>query len=450
MSPDFKTITPRRTPTSRIRVAAYCRVSTMSETQAGSLAAQVSAYSKLICSNPAWQFAGIYTDQGISGTASNRPGFADMMDHARAGDFQILLVKSISRLAHNTVDLLSCVRELATLGVAVRFERENIDTSSAEGELMLTLLASFAQEESRSISENVTWGHRRRFAEGKVMVPYASLLGYKKGDDGGLAVDEDQARIVRRIYREYLAGHSPKTIAAHLTKDGIPTPLGKKTWSVSTINSILRNEKYKGDALLQKTFTVDFLTKTTKRNEGEIPQYYVTGNHEPIITSAVWDQVQHELARRSGRSRSFSHPFASKIECGCCGGWYGPKTWHAGSRYERRIWRCNRKYDPAGDQPCATKHVTEDELIAAFEQATSQLAPPPSPEVLEAALDQLGDLHALEAKLAQSITARDAVVDEINALIRSAAKTDFDPDAFETDHATIHPDGTIAIAFNDG
>lgn len=304
MSPDFKTITSRRTPTSRIRVAAYCRVSTMSETQAGSLATQVSAYSKLICSNPAWQFAGIYTDQGISGTASNRPGFADMMDHARAGDFQILLVKSISLLARNTVDLLSCVRELATLGVAVRFERENIDTSSAEGELMLTLLASFAQEESRSISENVTWGHRRRFAEGKVMVPYASLLGYKKGDDGGLAVDEDQARIVRRIYREYLAGHSPKTIAAHLTKDGIPTPLGKKTWSMSTINSILRNEKYKGDALLQKTFTVDFLTKTTKRNEGEIPQYYVTGNHEAIIAPTVWDQVQHELARRSGSSRS--------------------------------------------------------------------------------------------------------------------------------------------------
>ncbi|MBS4946375.1 MAG: recombinase family protein [Rothia mucilaginosa] len=123
--------------------------------------------------------------------------------------------------------------------------------------------------------------------------------------------------------------------------------LGKKTWSVSTINSILCNEKYKGDALLQKTFTVDFLSKTTKSNEGEIPQYYVTGNHEPIIAPAVWDQVQHELARRSGRSRSFSHPFASKIECGCCGGWYGPKTWHAGSRYERRIWRCNRKYDPA-------------------------------------------------------------------------------------------------------
>ena len=166
----------------------------------------------------------------------------------------------------------------------------------------------------------------------------------------------------------------------------------------------------------------------------------MTGNHEPIIAPAVWDQVQHELARRSGRSRSFSHPFASKIECGCCGGWYGPKTWHAGSRYERRIWRCNRKYNPAGDQPCATKHVTEDELIAAFEQAPSQLAPPPSPEVLEAALDQLGNPHALEAKLAQAITARDAVVDEINALIRSAANTDFNPDAFEADHARLEAD----------
>lgn len=252
---------------------------------------------------------------------------------------------------------------------------------------------------------------------------------------------------------------------------------------------------------------MDFLTKTTKRNEGEIPQYYVTGNHEAIIAPTVWDQVQSELARRSGRSRSFSHPFASKIECGCCGGWFGPKTWHAGSRYERRIWRCNRKYDPAIGQPCSTKHVTEDELIAAFEQATHQLAPPPSPEVLEAALDRLGNPHALEAKLAQAITARDVVVDEINALIRSAANTDFAPVAFEADHArlegdyqhhlnaveaiekqlheleakraaitafhkyrsenpaisyapeawralvdhaTIHPDGTITITFNDG
>ena len=343
-------------------VAAYARVSTDLEEQQSSYQAQIDYYTNYIQGRADWEFVGMYADEGISGTSTkHRQGFQTMITDALAGRIDLIVTKSVSRFARNTVDSLTSVRALKEAGVEVYFEKENIWTLDSKGELLITIMSSLAQEESRSISENVTWGHRRRFAEGKVMVPYASLLGYKKGDDGGLAVDEDQARIVRRIYREYLAGHSPKTIAAHLTKDGIPTPLGKKTWSVSTINSILRNE-------------------------GEIPQYYVTGNHEPIIAPAVWDQVQHELARRSGRSRSFSHLFASKIECGCCGGWYGPKTWHAGSRYERRIWRCNRKYDPAGDQPCATKHVTEDELIAAFEQATSQLAPPPSPEVLEAAL----------------------------------------------------------------
>ena len=218
MSPDFKTITPRRTPTSRIRVAAYCRVSTMSETQAGSLAAQVSAYSKLICSNPAWQFAGIYTDQGISGTASNRPGFADMIDHARAGDFQILLVKSISRLARNTVDLLSCVRELATLSVAVRFERENIDTSSAEGELMLTLLASFTQEESRSLSQNVKWAIRNRYKAGRTNSH--RIYGYT-WVRGSLHINDDEAQVVRRVFDEYLAGVSPEAIADRLNTEGL-------------------------------------------------------------------------------------------------------------------------------------------------------------------------------------------------------------------------------------
>ena len=213
MSPDLKTITPRRTPTSRIRVAAYCRVSTMSETQAGSLAAQVSAYSKLIHANPAWQFAGIYTDQGISGTTRKRPGFADMMDHARAGDFQILLVKSISRLARNTVDLLSCVRELAALGVAVRFERENIDTSSAEGELMLTLLASFAQEESRSLSQNVKWAIRNRYKTG--VTNSHRIYGYT-WVGGSLHINDDEAQVVRRVFDEYLAGVSPEAIADRL------------------------------------------------------------------------------------------------------------------------------------------------------------------------------------------------------------------------------------------
>ena len=340
-----KTLTPT-TVRSRRKVAAYARVSTDLEEQQSSYQAQIDYYTDYIQGRADWEFVGMYADEGISGTSTkHRQGFQTMITDALAGRIDLIVTKSVSRFARNTVDSLTSVRALKEAGVEVYFEKENIWTLDSKGELLITIMSSLAQEESRSISENVTWGHRRRFAEGKVMVPYASLLGYKKGDDGGLAVDEDQARIVRRIYREYLAGHSPKTIAAHLTEDGIPTPLGKKTWNVSTINSILRNEKYKGDALLQKTFTVDFLTKTTKRNEGEIPQYYVTGNHEAIIAPAVWDQVQREIELRSTRPRSFAHPFASRIQCGCCGGWYGSKTWHAGSKYEKRVWRCNRRYD---------------------------------------------------------------------------------------------------------
>ncbi|RUP87491.1 recombinase family protein [Dermabacter sp. HSID17554] len=177
-------------------------------------------------------------------------------------------------------------------GVEVYFEKENIYTFDSKGELLITIMSSLAQEESRSISENVTWGHRRRFAEGKALISYKNLLGYTKNSDGDLVIDETEAPIVRRIYANYLAGHTPSQSAADLTRDEVPTPQGKQVWSVSTINSILRNEKYKGDVLIQKTFTIDFLTKKTKKNEGEVPQYYVSGHHEPIVDPAVWERVQ--------------------------------------------------------------------------------------------------------------------------------------------------------------
>lgn len=229
----------------RRKVAAYARVSTDLGEQQSSYQAQIDYYTNYIQGWADWEFVGMYADEGISGTSTkHRQGFQTIITDALAGRINLIVTKSVSRFARNTVDSLTSVRALKEAGVEVYFEKENIWTLDSKGELLITIMSSLAQEESRSISENVTWGHRRRFAEGKVMVLYASLLGYKKGDDGGLAVDEDQAKIVRRIYREYLAGHSPKTIAAHLTTDGIPTPLGKKTWSVSTINSILRNEKY--------------------------------------------------------------------------------------------------------------------------------------------------------------------------------------------------------------
>lgn len=202
-------------------------------------------------------------------------------------------------------------------------------------------MSSLAQEESRSISENVTWGHRKRFSDGKVSIPFGNFLGYDKGPDGNLVVNKEQAKIVKKIYKYFLEGNTPYRIAKMLTAEGIPTIQGKKTWSAGPVKNILTNEKYKGDALLQKSFTLNFLTKEKKINEGEIPQYYVEKNHEPIIDPKIWDFVQDLI---ENKPRYNNDVFSSKIVCGECGGFFGPKTWHSNSKYKRTIWRCNNKY----------------------------------------------------------------------------------------------------------
>ena len=223
-------------------------------------------------------------------------------------------------------------------------------------------MSSLAQEESRSISENCTWGQRKRFADGKVTVPFKRFLGYDRGPDGNLVLNKDEAVIIRRIYSMFLQGMTPHGIAARLTADGIKSPGGKDKWNAGAVRSILTNEKYKGDALLQKSYTVDFLTKKKKVNEGEIPQYYVEGNHEAIIQPEVFELVQQELERRkNSRGRhSGVHLFSGKIRCGQCGEWYGSKVWHSNSKYRRVIWQCNHKYD--GEKKCSTPHLTEDEI----------------------------------------------------------------------------------------
>ena len=235
--------TPSGVPARR-RVAAYARVSTEMEEQTSSYEAQIDYYTTYIHSRNDWQFAGMYSDEGISGTSmKHREGFQTMIDDALAGKIDLILTKSVSRFARNTVDSLTTVRKLKDAGVEVYFQKENIYTFDTKGELLITIMSSLAQEESRSISENVTWGHRKRFADGKIMVPYASLLGYKKGEEGNLAIDETQAPIVRRIYARFLEGATPQTIAKELTADQIPTPRGKQIWSPSTVRSILTNEK---------------------------------------------------------------------------------------------------------------------------------------------------------------------------------------------------------------
>lgn len=308
----------------------------------------------------------MYTDEGITGTnTKKRDGFNRMIADALAGKIDLIITKSISRFARNTVDTLTAVRQLKDKNVEVFFEKENIYTMDSKGELLITIMSSLAQEESRSISENVAWGKRAKCEEGKVYLPYKQFLGYEKGSDGLPQILEDQAETVRLIYKLFLDGLMPSGIAKRLEAMEKLSPAGKSRWQPGTVESILTNEKYKGDALLQKTFCVNFLTKEMKRNEGELPQYYVEQSHPAIISPEVFDEVQRELKRRrEARYVGRSGCFSSKIICGECGSYYGRKVWHSNDKYRTEIWRCQHKYD--NGEPCKTPHVTEDQIKVAF------------------------------------------------------------------------------------
>ena len=350
------------------RVAAYARVSTNSEEQVTSYEAQVDYYTKYIQGRADWDFVKVYTDEGISGTnTKHRDGFNEMIEDALAGQIDLIITKSVSRFARNTVDSLITVRKLKEKGIEVYFEKENIYTLDSKGELLITIMSSLAQEESRSISENITWGKRKFFADGKVYLPYKNFLGYEKGEDGLPKIVPDEADIIRLIYSMFLEGKTTYAIAAELTENGIPTPRQKVVWKPSTVESILTNEKYKGAALLQKSFTVDFLTKKMKPNEGEVPQYYIEDSHEAIIDPREFELVQAEMARRKGLRATYSGNsiFASRIICGDCGSFYGAKTWHSTSKYRKIIYRCFNKYADK-DHKCETPTLNESDIKDAF------------------------------------------------------------------------------------
>ena len=347
------------------RVAAYARVSTDTEEQISSYEAQVDHYTKHIKSNENWHFKGVFTDEGISATSTkNREGFKRMINAALDGNIDLIITKSVSRFARNTVDTLTTVRKLKEKGVEVYFEKENIYTLDSKGELLITIMSSLAQEESRSISENVTWGQRKRFADGKINLPYKHFLGYEKGENGLPKIIESEAKIVRWIYRMFLEGKTPSFIAKYLTEQKIPTPANRQIWQSSTVESILTNEKYKGDAVLQKTFTVDFLTKKKKINEGEVQQYYIEESHPAIVPPETFDLAQIEFQKRKGQRKSTAGVFASKVICGECGGFYGSKVWHSNTKYRRIIWQCNQKFK--NKEKCSTPHFTEEQLKQAF------------------------------------------------------------------------------------
>ena len=340
----------------RERVAAYARVSLSKDAMLHSLAAQVDYYSKLIQSNPLWLYAGVYADSGLTGTKDDRPEFQRLLTDCRAGKIDIVLVKSISRFARNTVTLLEVVRELHTLGIDIYFEEQNIHTLSGDGELMLSILASFAQEESRSVSENCRWRVQEKFSKGEVTG--MRMFGYRLSD-GVLTIVPEEATVVHLIFELFLGGLGKESITKELNDRGIPSPYGK-TWHPNTVIEILRNEKYAGNMLLQKTFIEDHLSKRQHKNKGERPQYWVQESHEAVIDPNTFEAVQEELKRRADaytfKPRHEVSIFSGLITCGHCGHKFSRKK-----QYGNTFWLCY-KYVHGGKQACKAKRIREEVL----------------------------------------------------------------------------------------
>ncbi len=365
----------------KLRVAAYCRVSTDSDEQATSYEAQIEHYTEYISKNPDWVLAGIFADEGITGTnTKKRTEFNRMIDECMDGNIDMIITKSISRFARNTLDCLKYIRQLKEKNIPVFFEKESINTMDSKGEVLLTIMASLAQQESQSLSQNIKLGLQYRYQQGHVQVNHNRFLGYTKDADGHLIIDPNQAEIVRRIYREYLEGFSMDKIAAGLERDGVLTGAGKVKWHTSTINKILRNEKYMGDALLQKTYTTDFLTKKRIKNNGTVPQYYVESDHEAIIPKDIFLLVQEELVRRrvvrtskNGKRRSYSckHCFAQMVFCGDCGEFYRRVHWN-NRGCKSIVWRCCSRLENTG-HACRSRTVNEGLLEQVSIDAINQV-----------------------------------------------------------------------------
>ena len=307
-----------------------------------------------------------------------------MIEDCKAGKIDMIITKSISRFARNTLDCLNFVRQLKDLGIGVTFEKENIFTLDSKGEVLLSILSSLAQDESRSISENSTWGIRRRFEQGKLHINHTKFLGYDKDKDGNLVINEKQAKIVKRIYTEFLNGKGANRIARELERENVPNWNGKAKWYEGSIRKMLTNEKYKGDALLQKTYTVDFLSKKRADNNGQVPQYYVEDSHPAIIDKEMWEAVQLEMERRRNFALQYgikkleyattSNLFAGRVICGACGQIFGRKVWNStDERLRRIIWRCNGKYPAKGKKGCVSRHIDDGVLYQAFVEVFNTL-----------------------------------------------------------------------------
>ena len=370
----------------RQRVAAYCRVSTDSEEQINSYTAQKAYYTQKIEESQDWELAGIFADEGITGTSMyKRKEFNRLITACKRGGIDLILTKSLSRFARNTVDCLETVRILKSKGIGVIFEKENINTLTESSEFLITLFSGFAQAESESLSSNIQLGIRMAMKEGKVNFHYRSMLGYRRGADGKPEIVPEEAEVVRRIYRRYLEGCSEGQIQKELTLDGIATAKGVKAWSHQVVHSILTNEKYAGDALLQKTFTTDCISKTVKKNTGELPQYYIKDNHPAIIPRDIYQRVQEEMARRTSKRKvmqksgkteqgkySAKYALSERLVCGECGSPYKRCTW-ARNGVKRIVWRCVSRLE-FGKKYChESPSIEEDKLHTAILTALNRV-----------------------------------------------------------------------------
>ena len=442
------------------RVAAYARVSTNSEEQLTSYEAQVKHYTEYIKSRALsdhWQFVDVYTDKGITGTnTAKREGFNRMMLDALAGKIDLIITKSVSRFARNTVDTLTSIRRLKEYGVEVYFEEQNIYTLDGKGELLLTIMSSIAQEESRNISENVTWGIRKRFADGKVSMPYKRFMGYCRGENGAPEIVEAEAKIVRGIFRRFLEGATSMMIAKKLNEAEVPCPacksrLGeneigaekadrkKARWSASTVESILTNEKYKGDAILQKTYCTDYIQKTFVENDGsEIPKYYAQNSHPAIVSAEVFDLTQMEMEWRKSLNGSYSGKscFASRVVCGDCGAFYGSKVWHSTDAYRRVIWRCNGKY--TGEKKCTTPYVTQEELEKAFVSVMQRVIA--EKDAIIATCREMmeePDTNELNAEVARLENEASSIAERLRKLVEDNARVRIDQVGYQREYDAL-------------
>lgn len=387
MAQNVTVIPPKRTigtqkkaeTAQKTRVAAYCRVSTEFEEQESSYEMQVKHYTDYINGNPNWELVEVYADDGISATnTAKRESFNRMIQDCRDGKIDMILTKSISRFSRNTVDCLKFTRELKGLNIAVYFEKENINTLDAKGEVLMTIMAALAQQESESLSANVRLGIQFRNQAGKVQVNHNRFLGYTKDENGTLVIVPEEAEIVRRIYAEYMDGQSFLQIKRGLEADGILNGAGNSKWHESNIKQILTNEKYIGDALLQKTYTVNTLEKKRVANNGLAPKYYVEGSHEAIISKEVYLRVQAEIARRAniltdGKKRIYSSRYAlsSLVFCGHCGDIYRRIKWN-NRGCKSTVWRCvSRVLKKSSGIDCPARTIKEENLQAAVVTAVN-------------------------------------------------------------------------------